>query len=126
MLCLALGLHIFDEATTGFLAVYNPTVVALRQQLGWWPMPTFGFTEWLVGLIAACAILLILTGPVSRGAAWTRPVAYAFAIIMLLNAGGHTLATILRPHRRQRDLSTPCTRILVIPGHGGSCDLSAV
>lgn len=94
LLCLALGLHVFDEATTGFLAVYNPTVIALRERLGWWPMPTFGFGQWLTGLLIACVVLLALTGLVARGAPGTCVLAYVFAILMLFNAGGHTLATI--------------------------------
>ena len=94
LLCLALALHIFDEATTGFLGVYNPTVLALRQRLGWWPMPTFEFGEWRAGLIVACVALLALSGAVSRGVKGTRIAAYIFAIIMLLNAAGHTLFTI--------------------------------
>lgn len=84
----------FDEASTGFLAVYNPTVVALRQQLGWWPMPTFQFGEWLAGLVIGCVVLLALSGLVARGARGTRVLAYGFAAIMLLNAASHTLATI--------------------------------
>lgn len=95
LLCLALGLHVFDEATTGFLAVYNPTVTALRAQLGWWPMPTFGFGEWLTGLIIAVIVLLALSGAVARGVIGTRLLAYFFAVLMLLNAGGHTLFSIL-------------------------------
>lgn len=94
LLCLALGLHIFDEATTGFLGIYNPTVIALRERLGWWPMPNFEFGEWLTGLIVGCVVLLGLTGFVSRGAKGTRGLAYGFAILMLFNAAGHTLATI--------------------------------
>jgi hypothetical protein len=94
LLCLALGLHIFDEATTGFLGIYNPTVTALRERLGWWPMPTFEFGPWLSGLIIAVVALLVLTPLVARGAPGTRPLAYFFAILMLLNAGGHMLATI--------------------------------
>ena len=94
LLCLALGLHVFDEATTGFLRVYNPTVVALRERLGWWPMPTFQFGEWLAGLIVACVVLLALSGAVARGAKGTRVVAYIFATIMLINAASHTLATV--------------------------------
>jgi hypothetical protein len=94
LLCLGLALHVFDEATTGFLAVYNPTVVAMRERLGWWPMPTFGFGEWLTGLIVAVVVFLALTPLVARGAPGTRFLAYGFAILMLLNAGGHTLATI--------------------------------
>lgn len=94
LLCLGLCLHVFDEATTGFLAIYNPTVIAMREKLGWWPMPTFTFGTWLTGLILACVVLLALSGYVARGAPGTRVLAYIFAIIMLLNAGSHTLATI--------------------------------
>lgn len=94
LLCLALGLHVFDEATTGFLAIYNPTVTALRERIGWWPMPTFEFGQWLTGLLIACVVLLGLSWLVARGAPGTRVLAYIFAIIMLFNAAGHTLATI--------------------------------
>ena len=94
LLCLALAVHVFDEAATGFLTIYNPTVIALREQLGWWPMPTFGFGEWLAGLVIGCVVLLLLSGAVARGAIGTRVLAYAFAILMLINAAGHTLGTI--------------------------------
>ena len=94
LLCMGLALHVFDEASTGFLGVYNPTVLALRAQLGWWPMPTFTFRVWLAGLILAVIVLLLLSGAVARGVTGTRFVAYVFAIIMLLNACSHTLATI--------------------------------
>ena len=94
LLCLALALHVTDEATTGFLDVYNPTVIALRAKLGWWPMPTFEFRDWLFGLIAVCVVLLGLSVVVFRGARWIWGFAYFFATVMLLNAAGHTLATI--------------------------------
>ncbi len=94
LLCCALVLHVADEATTGFLRVYNPTVLALRTKLGWWPMPTFEFREWLYGLVAACAVLLALSVLAFRGLSWMRWLAYLFAVVMLLNAVGHTLATI--------------------------------
>jgi len=94
LLCLALALHVFDEATTGFLAIYNPTVLALRERFGWWPMPTLEFGKWLTGMIVAVVVLLALSGAVSRGAKGTRVAAFVFAIIMLCNAAGHTLATI--------------------------------
>lgn len=72
LLYLALCLHVFDEATTGFLNIYNPTVLTMREKLGWWPMPTFAFREWLWGLIAACVILLALSAAAFRGARWVR------------------------------------------------------
>ncbi|MGA9304358.1 MAG: hypothetical protein WBW31_03025, partial [Candidatus Sulfotelmatobacter sp.] len=42
-LCVAFALHIFDEASSGFLAVYNPTVTILRGRWGWFPTGTFEF-----------------------------------------------------------------------------------
>jgi len=91
----AFALHILDEATTGFLAVYNPTVTALRLRWKWFPMPTFGFREWLVGLIVAVALCFALTPWASRGVRWMRPLAWLCAVIQFSNAMGHTIGTIL-------------------------------
>ena len=93
-LCLALALHVTDEALTGFLGVYNPTVLALRQRAPWLPWPTFEFRLWLCGLLVAIVVLLSLTWFAYRGAAWLRPVAYGFSALMILNALGHTAATV--------------------------------
>jgi len=95
LLCLSLAVHVADEALTGFLSVYNSTVVALRAKLGFWPMPTFGFREWLTGLIVGVVVLLALSPFVFRGARWIRLIFYIFAIIMLANGLGHTAGTIL-------------------------------
>ena len=93
-LCVAFALHVLDEATTGFLAVYNPTVTAMRQRWGWFPMPTFEFQVWLIGLILGVALCFALTPLAARGARGLRPFAWFFAGLHLLNATGHTLATI--------------------------------
>jgi hypothetical protein len=93
LLCLSMAVHVTDEALTGFLSVYNPTVVGLRDKLGFWPMPTFGFREWLTGLILGFLILLALSP--FRGSRWMRPFFYFFAIVMLANGLGHTAGTIL-------------------------------
>lgn len=94
LLCLALALHATDEATTGFLGVYNPTVTTLRARLGWWPMPTFDFRDFLTTMIVVCVVLLALSVAVFQGARWVRGLAYVFAALTLLNAAAHTLATI--------------------------------
>jgi hypothetical protein len=94
-LCLAFAFHIIDEASTGFLSVYNPTVRALRTKFGFWPMPTFEFREWLTGLIVVVLVLLALSPLVFKGVRWMRPIFYVFAVIMLLNGLGHTAGTIL-------------------------------
>jgi hypothetical protein len=94
-LCLALALHVTDEALTGFLSVYNPTVLALRSSVPWLPLPVFEFREWLTGLIVALIMLSLLSAFAFRRARWMRPAAYAFAVIMIANAVGHTTGTLL-------------------------------
>jgi len=94
-LCLALALHVVDEASTGFLSVYNPTVMALRKSRPWLPFPVFTFGVWLAGLVAAIVLLLCLSVFVLHGARWMRPLGYVFAFIMFANGLGHILGTIL-------------------------------
>lgn len=95
-LWVALAVHVFDEAATGFLSVYNPTIRELRERLGFWPMPTFQFGEWAIGLAAVVVLLAALSPFAFRNAQWIRPLFYFCAIVLgLLNALGHTLATIM-------------------------------
>ena len=92
----ALALHVTDEALTGFLAVYNPTVLTLRAKLGFWPMPTFEFQEWLTGLSVGIFVVALLSPFAFRNERWIRPIFYFLAIVTgILNALGHTLGTIL-------------------------------
>jgi Protein of unknown function with HXXEE motif len=88
-LCLALAAHVFDEAMTDFLSVYNPAVRAIRQKFQFFPMPVFTFEVWLTGLIAATIILLLLTPFAFRQKVWMRLLSYPFAGLMLLNGLGH-------------------------------------
>lgn len=93
-LCAALALHVTDEALTGFLAVYNPTVLELRSRYLWFPMPVFEFRDWLTGLILLVVILFALSPLFFRNVRWVRPVGYFFAVLNVINALGHTTATI--------------------------------
>jgi hypothetical protein len=94
-LCVAFALHILDEASTGFLAVYNPTMTILRQRWSWFPMPTFEFREWLMAMIIGCGLLFCLTPVAARGMRGLRPLAWIYAVIMFLNGLSHTLFSIL-------------------------------
>lgn len=94
-LTVAFALHVLDEATTGFLNIYNPTVTAMRERYGWFPMPTFQFREWLVGLIAGVALCFALTPVAAKGVRWLRPLAWFYALLMFFNGMGHTVFTIL-------------------------------
>jgi hypothetical protein len=94
-LCVAFALHIVEEATTGFLAVYNPTVTVLRERWGWFPLPPYEFRDWLTGVTLICAVLFCLTPIAARGMSGLRPFAWFYAILMLLNGLGHTVFSIL-------------------------------
>jgi hypothetical protein len=94
LLCGAFCVHVADEALSGFLDVYNPTVLAVRAHHSWFPMPTFEFREWLIGLVIANIVFLLLTPFAFQNARWLRPLAYTYAGVHLLNGMGHTLATI--------------------------------
>lgn len=90
----ALALHVADEAVNGFLFIYNPTVSALRERLGYWPMPTFTFEGWFTALAVGILLLVALTPFAFLNSRWMRPLIYLTAVLCILNAGGHTLATI--------------------------------
>jgi hypothetical protein len=94
-LCVAFALHILDEASTGFLAVYNPTVTVLRERWNWFPMPSLQFREFLAVMIVACGLLFCLTPVAARGMRGLRPLAWVYALIMFLNGLSHTLFSIL-------------------------------
>ncbi len=94
-LCIALALHVADEALGDFLAFYNPLVESVRTRFPSFPMPTFEYRTWITGLIIAILILLSLTPFVFRGAKWMRPLCYALAIIMMLNGLGHMAASAM-------------------------------
>ena len=93
-LVVGLGVHVLDEALTGFLDFYNPLILQLRERLGFWPIPTLTFGVWLAGLIAAVVVLALLTPAVRRGAAGTGVLSWVFAIIMLGNGFAHLAASV--------------------------------
>jgi hypothetical protein len=94
-LCVAFALHIVDEASGGFLTVYNPTVTILRLRWGWFPTGTFEFGEWLAALIVACGLLFFLTPVAGRGMSGLRPLAWVYAALMFLSGLGSALFSIL-------------------------------
>ncbi len=89
LLCVALGVHVADEALTDFLGWWNPMVLAVRASVPWSPLPTFRFEFWLGMLAVAVAVLLSLSPFAYRGAGWMRPLSQVFAIVMTINGFGH-------------------------------------
>lgn len=99
-LCLALAIHIADEALTDFLSIYNPAVLSLREKYPSLPLRPFTFEVWLAWLVFAVAALLASSCFVWRGRWAMRPISYFFAGFMLLNgllhiAGSIYLATLM-------------------------------
>jgi len=82
---LALAIHVTDEALTGFLEFYNPTVLAIREQIRFLPLPTFRFEIWITGLVLRILLLLVLSMFAFRRFKWTIPVSLVLGILMLLN-----------------------------------------
>lgn len=95
LLCVAVALHVLDEATHNFLAVYNPSVIALREHAPWLRLPVFTFKLWISSLAIAIVFLFSLSPFLSRGARWIRPLAYAVSILMIANGLQHIVGTIL-------------------------------
>jgi hypothetical protein len=94
LLVAALAVHVIDEALTDFLGFYNPLVLAIRNEIPWFPMPTFTFGVWLVGLAVAVAVLALLAPAVRRGGAGTRLASWTFAVIMFMNGLGHLAGSV--------------------------------
>lgn len=101
VLCVALAIHVSDEALTDFLSVYNPAVRAIRAQFPFLPLPTFTFPVWLGGLVAVTLLLFALSPAAFHEAPALRPAAYVFGIVMagngLLHIGGSVYLRKLMP-----------------------------
>jgi hypothetical protein len=106
-LAIALALHVADEATTGFLPLYNSIVLSLRDNLPWIPLPTFSFSVWLGGLIAGVVLLLCLSPMVFAGKRVLRPVSYCLGVLMILNALGHIGGSIYLGYFAPGTISSP-------------------
>src|SRR5215208_5419844 len=93
-LCVALAVHVADEALTGFLEWYNPSVRALREQYPLLPLPAVTFDVWVSLLIFAIVMLIASSFFVWKGRWAMRPISYIFAGFMLLNALFHIAVSL--------------------------------
>lgn len=93
-LCVALAIHVTDEALTDFLSLYNPAVLAIRERNPSLPLPTFTFESWLSLLIFAVLALAGASYFVWRGRWAMRPISYVFAMVMMLNGLLHIAGSI--------------------------------
>ena len=93
-LCVALAIHVADEALTDFLSVYNPAVRAIRARFPFLPLPTFTFRVWLGGLLVVTVLLFALSPAAFRGEPGMRPAAYVFGLVMAGNGLLHLVGSV--------------------------------
>ena len=93
-LCCALAIHVADDALTGFLDLYNPTVLDIREKYPLIPLPTFTFEIWLSLLIFAIVALTASSFFVWKGRWAMRPISYVFAGFMFLNGLLHIAGSL--------------------------------
>jgi hypothetical protein len=95
-LCIALALHVADEALTDFLSEYNPTAREIRRRFPFLPLPVFTFRVWLTGLCAAILLAFCMSPLAFSGSRLAIVLAYPFSIIMFANGLGHIGASLYR------------------------------
>lgn len=97
-LCGALAIHVADEALTGWLNWYNPTVRAIHEQypIAFLPLllPTFTFEIFISLLIFAVVSLTAASYFVWKGRWAMRPISHVFAVVMLSNGLLHIAHSI--------------------------------
>jgi Protein of unknown function with HXXEE motif len=96
---IALAIHVADEATHGFLSIYNPNVLAIRARFPFLPIPTFSFREWILGLAAAIVLLACLTRFAARGSRSMRMLAVALAVLVGIGNGLWHITASIYMHR---------------------------
>jgi amino acid transporter len=90
----AIALHVFDETKTDFLPAYNNIVLNIREQIKFFPAPTFSFNVWLVGLVGGIILGFVSTYFVARGGKVIRTITLILGCIMVLNAILHFIGSL--------------------------------
>jgi len=96
-LTVAFALHLFDEATRGFLNVYNPTVIATRERWGSASQAEVS-PRVAVGIASRCRVVLCFCPDSGRDAGGTvaaRPARRALSGDHFFHAMGRPVGTIL-------------------------------
>ncbi|HEV2277991.1 MAG TPA: HXXEE domain-containing protein [Acidobacteriaceae bacterium] len=83
---LAVALHVADEASHDFLAVYNPNARAIRAKLHL-PLPVFTLRSFLIALSSAVCLLFALAPLAFHGVQWIRIAAIPVAILVGIGNG---------------------------------------
>ena len=90
----AFGLHFYEEATTGFLPIYNQTVAAIRARVPGLPLPAFSRRQWFTSIGAGVGLLLAITPGLFCARHWANSVACIVSGVMIGNALLHIAGSI--------------------------------
>lgn len=110
----ALGVHVADEALTGFLPFYNSIITSVKDTYGWAPFPTFTFAVWLGGLVTLVIVLFALTPLVLRGHRWLRILSYFLGAITAANAIAHISISVWQGELAPGAYSSPVLLVAAV------------
>lgn len=102
---LAIALHVADEASHDFLAVYNPNAVAIRRRFHL-PMPVFSYRGWITSLALGISALLLLTPLAFHGVTWVRMTAIPLALLVGIANGFIHIGASMHYHRLMAGMLT--------------------
>lgn len=115
-LCLALAVHVAEEASTGFLSVYNQAAAAIRGLFPFMPVPTLSVTLWLTVMIATVAFLTALAPFAYRRLQFMRAATVGLSLVLLANVTGHIGGSFLARAPMPGVYSTPLLAIAGVYG----------
>ena len=114
VLCLALAVHVVDEALSGFVPQANNLLRGIAREFQLSGAPQLSFAGWLVVVSVAVLLLLMLTGSVSRRASMTRLFPHAVAWVLLANGLGHIAVSVSVGRMMAGVLSSPLLLLVSI------------
>jgi hypothetical protein len=115
-LCLALALHLAEEAYRGFFPAYGMAIRAVRELFPYVGSPSLALAVSLWMGVALVATLTALTPFAYRGAAWMRVPAIGFSLITLANVTGHVSGSMLAGHALPGVYTAPILAVVGVYG----------
>ena len=79
------AIHIVDEIMTDFLPFYNQFVHEIRSEFGFFPLPTYSFGSWIIGVWVVVIFGYSLTPIVARAGNLIKVVVSVIALLMFVN-----------------------------------------
>jgi hypothetical protein len=95
MLTIAFALHAVDEAVSGFPYLYNSTTAALRERIGFLPLPVFTMSSFVAAMVIMLLFLFLATPFAYKQVKPMDKYSLVYAVIMFLNGTWHIIGSIV-------------------------------